>query len=151
MFEREGWVFDPLPDSLQAAVETHDRLIANTQQDAELLQSVVEALLRWDAGDTITVAFYGGTDDLYRKIAAAAREWTTHANLELDFGDDDQSFRTWSPADRDYAADIRIAFDTIAQPGCWSLVGRNSVQRRVVGPGGASMNFGGFDTRLPDD
>jgi hypothetical protein len=151
MFAQEAPVLDPLPDALQAAVETHERLLANTQPDRELLQSVVEALLRWDPGDTITVAFYGGPPDVHRAIADAAQAWTEHANLTLDFGEENGTFRSWSPADRRYAADIRIGFDAEFQPGYWSLVGQNSVQRRIAGPGAPSMNFGGFDATLPDD
>ncbi len=149
MFEQDALVLDPLPEAIQAALENHNRLLANTQEDPDVLQSVVETLLRWDAGDVITVAFRGGTADLHRKIAQAASEWTKHANLRFDFGEQAGAFRKWSPSDTQYAADIRIGFDTVFQPGYWSVVGRNSVQPAVVGPGAASMNFGGFDTRLP--
>ena len=149
MFEQDALVLDPLPEAIQAALENHNRLLANTQEDPDVLQSVVETLLRWDAGDVITVAFRGGTADLHRKIAQAASEWTKHANLRFDFGEQAGAFRKWSPSDTQYAADIRIGFDTVFQPGYWSVVGRNSVQPAVVGPGAASMNYGGFDTRLP--
>jgi hypothetical protein len=149
MFEQDSLVLDPLPEAIQAAVENDSRLLANTQQDQDLLQSVVETLLRWDANDVITVAFLGGTADLHRKIAQAANEWTNHANIRLDFGESNGEFRKWSPSDTRYAADIRIGFDSIFQPGYWSVVGRNSVQPTIVGPGASSMNFGGFDTRLP--
>jgi hypothetical protein len=150
MFDHDALLLDPLPDAIQAAIENHNRLLANTQQDPELLQSVVETLLRWDAGDVITVAFLGGSGDLHGKIAQAANEWTTHANVRFDFGERNGAFRTWSANDTEYAADIRIGFDTVFQPGYWSVIGRNSIQRTIAEPGAASMNFGGFETNLPD-
>jgi hypothetical protein len=150
MFDLDALILDPLPDAMQAAVENHHRMLANTQEDPELLQSVVETLLRWDAGDVITVAFLGGTADLHRKIAEAASEWAKHANVQFDFGERAGAFRKWSSSDRQYTADIRIAFDAEFQPGNWSAIGRNSVEPSIAGPGEPSMNFGGFDRRLPE-
>ncbi len=147
----EDLVLDPLPEALQAAVETHTRLLANQQQQPDALQAVVETLLRWAPGETITVGFVGGTTALHQKIADAASEWATHGNFQIDFGKNNGAFRTWSASDASYAADIRIGFDNVFQPGYWSLVGRNSVEPNIVGFGQASMNFGGFDVRLPGD
>jgi hypothetical protein len=148
----ETLMLDPLPTALQAAVENNTRLLANQEGDLSRLQAVVETLLRWDAGDTVTVAFQGGTTDLHKTIADAALEWTKHGNVSLDFGQTtDGTFRTWSPSDTRYAADIRIGFDRIFQPGYWSLVGRHSIEPNIVAFGAASMNFGGFDVRLPQD
>jgi hypothetical protein len=142
---------DPLPDGLQAAVETHTRLLANQSDDMAQLQAVVETLATWDAGDVVRVAFNGGDAALHRKIADAALGWTQHANIQLDFGEQNGAFRTWAAADTRYTADIRISFDRVFQPGYWSLVGRHSVEPNIVAFGGASMNFGGFDIRLPQD
>jgi hypothetical protein len=144
-------VVDPLPDALQAAVETHTRLLANQQEEPARLQSVVESLLTWDPGGTITVAFLGGSSALHQKIADAATEWTRHANVSLDFGQRGRPFRLWSATDTAYSADIRIGFDNVIQPGYWSLIGRSSIEPNIIAVNGPSMNFGGWDTRLPDD
>lgn len=151
MSETFDLMVDPLPEPIQAAIETHTRLLANQQYDQGQLQAVVETLLRWDPGDTITVAFLGGDAELHAKIRDAANEWTEHANLTFDFETAPGVFRTWSRDDTAYAADIRIGFDRVFQPGYWSIVGRNSVEPNVVSPAQASMNYGGFDVRLPAD
>ena len=41
---------------------------------------------RWSAGDTILVAFNGGTPALHAAIAQVATEWGRSANLKFDFG-----------------------------------------------------------------
>ncbi len=147
----ETLILDPLPTALQAALENQTRLVASQQSDRMQLEFVIETLLRWDPGDTVTVAFLGGTPALHKKIADAALEWAKFGNVKLDFGESNGSFRTWSPNDTSYSADIRIGFDRVFQPGYWSLVGRNSVEPNIVGPGGASMNFSNFDLHLPPD
>ena len=92
----------------------------------------------------LTIAFDGGDDRLRRLIEAAANEWTAEGGrLRLSFRDRKGRFRTWSAADSEPAADIRITF---ADEGYWSLIGRLAAYQQ---PGEATMGFAGFDT-LPD-
>ncbi|HWB02965.1 MAG TPA: hypothetical protein VG796_08080 [Verrucomicrobiales bacterium] len=99
---------------------------------------------RWERGATVRVAFLGGTTALHKKIAETAVEWTKYANLKFDFGYDEvtNTYRSWSPTDVDYVAEIRVAFDL---PGYYSAIGTDSVHRRGYPPNKRSMNFGGFD------
>jgi hypothetical protein len=101
------------------------------------------------------VAFYGGTDALYRRIESVADEWTApgRANLILSFKDAQGAYRHWTPKDQDYQAEIRIGFNGAAYGDYWSLVGTDSVDGTIKG-GNAneqSMNLQGFDKALPQD
>lgn len=99
--------------------------------------------LAWKRKRTLTVAFYGGSEPLYRLIEEAARDWTSiGGQLKFSFTDTVGKYRVWSPKDKTVSADIRIGFD---QADYWSLLG---VLAENVGPGDPTMNFGGFPTDL---
>jgi hypothetical protein len=93
----------------------------------------------WRPGETIRVAFKGGTPQTHARIAKVTEEWTKEANLVLDFGYDNrsQTYRSWSPEDKEFKAEIRISFD---QPGYWSFIGRECLHPSI-GPGKPSMNL----------
>jgi hypothetical protein len=98
--------------------------------------------LAWKKQRVITIAFDGGSDDLYHLIEQTANEWTAlGGELSFSFKDNTGQYRHWTPADKSSAANIRIAFDNT---GYWSLLG---VLAMNVDPGDPTMNFGGF----PDD
>lgn len=145
-------IMEALPNRLQARIELRDRSLRNAVSDhpAGLSPRFILSLTKkWKVGQTITVAFKGGNAALHTKIADAASEWTKFANLEFDFGKTATgAFRTWSPGDHAYAAQIRVSFD---QPGYYSLVGNDSVNKVVVKTGEESLNLEGFDQQLPDD
>lgn len=99
--------------------------------------------LGWKRKRTLTVAFNGGSEPLYRLIEEAARDWTSiGGQLKFSFTDASGKYRVWSPKDTTVSADIRIGFD---QKGYWSLLG---VLAQNVEPGDPTMNFGGFPTDL---
>lgn len=102
----------------------------------------------WSPGQTLRVGFNGGDTEVHKRIADVANEWTKHGNLHLDFGIDPETgeFRTWREWDTQYQCDIRIAFH---HAGTWSMVGTDSNNPAVMGPGDASMNFAGWDRDLP--
>jgi hypothetical protein len=107
----------------------------------------------WPGPAPITVAFLGGDLDLRRKVIAAARVWERPGQnrIKFDFGDEQQGFRSWSPLDSTYSADIRIAFGQ-QYVGYWSAVGIEA--RNPNGPflpGVESMNFEGFLIQEPDN
>jgi hypothetical protein len=106
----------------------------------------------WLPGQTIRVAFEhaAASYQVMKNIALVAEEWSKHANIRLEFGHNAalQSFRTWSPSDTQFEAEIRIGFH---QLGCWSMVGTDSSDPSVIQPTEASMNYQGFDVRLPRD
>lgn len=98
--------------------------------------------LAWKNQRVITVAFNGGSDDLYRMIEQTADEWTAlGGQLSFSFKDDAGQYRHWAADDKSPAANIRITFDGT---GYWSLLG---VLAENVDPGDPTMNFEGF----PDD
>ena len=105
---------------------------------------------RWQTGQTITIAFRGGTKTLHKQIADTVTEWTRHANLKFDFGQDSASgeYRHWTTNDTTYAADIRVSFD---KKGYYSLVGTDSKDPLITGPGEESLNLGRFAISLPAD
>lgn len=143
------YLFEVYPDEIQARLEAQERFAQNLAASAgDGLEFVIEISKRWQAGQTLTIAFKGGNATLHKKIANAATEWTNHCNLQFDFGFDAETgeFRRWSTADEAYSADIRISFD---KPGYWSLVGTDSSNQSIVDPFEPSMNFGGFQNSLP--
>lgn len=98
--------------------------------------------LSWKKQRVITVAFDGGSDDLYRLIEQTANEWTAlGGQLSFSFKDGAGRYRHWTPGDKHPVANIRIAFDNT---GYWSLLG---VLAKNVDPSDPTMNFEGF----PDD
>jgi hypothetical protein len=121
---------------------------------------VLTTAQKWTPGHRLTVAFSGGSTQLRQKIIEAALAWTAitdaskhHPDITLDFGAPPGS-RDWTPNDGDFAADVRVAFDS-ADPnmqGYWSAIGEDSVNR-VIGwqPGQPSIMFYYFDRELPSD
>jgi hypothetical protein len=146
----DDYLVEAYPDHIQARLEARERFARNLPQDVngEHLEFVIETLKRWRPGQKLRVAFRGGDADLHRGIAEAATEWTRHGNISFEFGLRNGRYRTWSPSDSNYKAEIRISFD---QDGYWSVVGTDSVDRSLVPPGEASMNFGGFADFQPPE
>lgn len=153
-----------LPSSLQARQDERARALTRALAKARLsnatgMKSVLNVSRRWAPGDTLTVAFKGGTPALRQQVAAAASRWTSladaagrHPRIRLDFGTG--GFREWTADDQSYAADIRIAFSPPEpdQGGYWSAVGSDCTSPYLgFGPGQPSMMLEGFDVALPPD
>lgn len=143
------YFIESYPDHIQARLEIVDRL--NEKQKARFgraqLEGVVESGRIWRPGSIVTVAFHGGSDERLAKIATIAEEWTNHCNLKFSFKDENgRGFRRWSRTDATLTADIRVSFD---EHGYWSLIGADSRDERLVGPGEASLNLEKFDESLP--
>src|SRR6516165_3175001 len=68
--------------------------------------------LGWKKQRVITVAFYGGSDELYQLIEQTANEWIAlGGQMSFSFKDDAGRYRHWTPDDKSPAANIRIAFN----------------------------------------
>lgn len=151
----DDFVLESLPDEVLASMERRDRELADLPYVDVGLESLVADVQAWHPGQRIRVAFLGGSTELHAAIESATREITEIANIILDFRGNDGTFRTWSIADTEYAAEIRIAFD---QAGYFSLVGTDSIDPRIGLPhqpvGGAphqrTLNLGGFHLSLPN-
>lgn len=148
---------DDLPDHVVASLETRDKWFATLPQgNSPGLEFFVDDLQKWQPGQTVKVAFLGGTTDLHKDIAGATKSITDSCNIKLDFGFNHQTgkYRAWSTTDTSYSADIRVSFD---QKGYFSLVGRDSVNATIGAPlesvGGRpnqrSLNLGGFHIARP--
>ena len=134
-------------------MESRDRWMAGLPYAEGGLEFLVADLQSWTPGQTVRVAFLGGSADVHEAIEGATNEISEAAGLTLDFKQDG-SYRTWSTEDTEYAAEIRVSFD---QGGYFSLVGTDSVNPNVGLPqhlvGGAphqrSLNLSGFDVSRP--
>jgi hypothetical protein len=143
-------IAEGLPEARLATLRERDAIVAKARLSrGQAPMAVLDLTRRWAPGETVTVAFFGGTPRLHRQIAQAAAMWTLHANVGLDFGGGAGStLRAWSPADTAYTAQIRIGF---AEPGYFSCVGNDSVDAACATPQQASMNFARFDRALPSN
>jgi hypothetical protein len=101
----------------------------------------------WKPGSAVTVAFNGGTPRLHALIERVASDWSKYGNIRFDFGRDASGhYRTWSPADIDYKADVRVGF---LPGGFWSAIGRDSINPDLFQPGNETLNLEGYDRSLP--
>lgn len=106
-----------------------------TDEDRVRLAGHKAALLKdtkWSIGQPITVRFLEGDEGLQARVMAVAREWTSLANLTLDF-------RRRGPTM------IRIAFTQ--GNGSWSYIGRDCLSIPEPRP---TMNFGWLTPASPD-
>jgi len=153
----DDFILEALPDPIIAAMEVRDRWFASLPRPSDGgAEFVAGDLQAWRPGQTVRVAFLGGTTELHRDLEEATRQIVEACNIFLDFGFDEQSgeYRTWSETDDDYAAEIRVSFD---RGGYWSLVGTDCVNRNIAdiinGIGGRpntrSLNLGGFAQSRP--
>jgi len=143
------WIGEALPADRLDRMAAHAQLLKELKpSDGMQVQSLIAKSKRWPPGHTVTVAFRGGTTELHRQIAAAARVWPATGNIGLDFGWDPESktYRTWSVSDTAPAADVRIGFD---HAGYWSCVGTDSTVSDCARANESSMNFAGFAAGPP--
>lgn len=154
---QDDFVLDDLPDHVTASLEARAKWFASLPQGNNPgFDFFVDDLQAWSPGQTVKVAFLGGTSALHKDIADATTEITANSNIFLDFGLNSATgeYRRWSTSDAAHAAEIRVSFD---QPGFFSLVGRDSSNPSVGAPGQAvggranqrSLNLAGFDITRP--
>ena len=102
-----------------------------TQQPDKFRTSTIGAQL-WKNGATIRIRFLDGDPVVQEKVKKIAQEWTTGANLRLEFGESQD-------------AEIRISFK---EEGSWSYRGTDCL---VVSKNQPSMNFGWLNKQTADD
>lgn len=141
MFPRQTQRPERLVDPEQSALQSLPETIAGERKE-----KLYAELRRWPPGATITVAFNGGDESLHRRIAVTAMEWMKYGNIGFEFKDRGTGkYRTWSPTDKTYSADVRVAFD---EEGYWSYVGRQCLDAKPSEP---TLMLAHFDERLPAD
>jgi hypothetical protein len=151
----EHVVLDALPESVQETIDERRRWLGELANN-DAFEFLISETSAWTPGQTVRVAFLGGSSALHRDIANVAKQIGDACNIVLDFGLDPDTgrYRAWSTNDASYEAEIRVSFD---QSGYFSLVGQDSVDARIgrpgdpVGgrPGQRTLNLAGFDSRLP--
>ena len=67
-------VLESLPDEVLASMENRDRWMAGLQYKEGALEFLVADLQSWTPGQTVRVAFLGGSPDLWKAIEDATRE-----------------------------------------------------------------------------
>jgi V8-like Glu-specific endopeptidase/endonuclease/exonuclease/phosphatase family metal-dependent hydrolase len=149
---------EALPDDVVASMRLRDERLRSLPPMADGMEFVVDDMQAWTPGQTLRVAFLGGSTELHRYIADACRVIQDSCNIQLDFGLDPTTgrYRTWSTGDAQYRAEIRVSFDQI---GYFSLVGTDSIAADIgaagstVGgrPGQRSLNLARFDVNRPQD
>lgn len=151
-------LLEDLPESIVETLRERAEWLKTLPLRSSGEEFLVADLQRWTPGQTVRVAFLGGTSELHRQIADATAQIVEACNLEFDFGLDPATgtYRSWSRQDTEYAAEIRVSFDL---PGYWSLVGIDSIDAavgRAEEPSGgrphqSSLNLGRYDVRKPWD
>lgn len=97
--------------------------------DGQLVSRAMSAKgKQWAVGDTIDIAWIGGSQSERKFVQKHSEEWLKHANIK---------FRWSVPLDQ---SDVRIAFNK--RDGSWSYVGTDAMFVRENQP---TMNFGWLD------
>jgi hypothetical protein len=78
-------VLESLPDDVVALMESRGRWTTSLQHAEGGLEFLVADLQSWTPGQTVRVAFLGGSEELYSAIEEATRPISENANLVLDF------------------------------------------------------------------
>jgi hypothetical protein len=151
-------VLDALPDDVEASIQVRDAWFGSLPRAGSGEEFFVADLQRWTPGQTLKVAFLGGSATLHGEIAEATQQIQDACNIKLDFGRDPASgtYRTWTEQDPTHRAEIRVSFD---QGGYWSLVGTDSIDPNIGHPaspsggrsGQRSLNLGGFHVKKPSN
>lgn len=142
-------IMEAYPDKIQARLEARSRQRAQGIPGSInhfARELVFEDLKLWRVG-VLKVSFKGGDSDLHTLIAQTASNWSQWGNITFDFGcnETEETCRLWHEQDTSH---IRVGFD---QPGYWSLVGTDSTDQAIVGPGEITLNLSGFTEVLPEN
>lgn len=143
-----SYLLEGFPPQRELQMREYQQALTSTVASNPHFDTVVRLSRRWANGNTVRVAFRGGSPTLHRGIEQMAALWSQHANIGFDFGWDSvtKRYRTWSPGDVQPTAEIRIGFD---EDGYWSCVGTDSMLDQCAAASQPSMNFAAFDRRLP--
>jgi hypothetical protein len=86
----------------------------------------------WQPGRLLRVRFLDGDPQVHARIAPFAQQWSEHANITFQFGNDPE-------------AEIRISFQN---QGSWSYIGTDAL---VIPQSQPTMNFGWLTLATPND
>lgn len=85
VLEIKNRILESYPNRLQARLEQRDRTLRALASPRPGIapRFILNVTKRWNAGQTIKVAFKGGNAALHKDIADTVNEWTKYANLKL--------------------------------------------------------------------
>jgi hypothetical protein len=118
-----------IPEELEGAA-----LEAETKEQGTGVKLALERRKKWKNGRKLRIRFLDGDPAVQAKVAAVAKEWMKHANVNLEFGNDPK-------------AEIRISFK---QVGYWSAIGTDALVEEYFAKNQPTMNFQGFSKATPD-
>ena len=86
---------------------------AKSRAPNRALEALFTQDFRWQPGQEIIVAFYGGSYPVWAEISRLANNWAQYANITFNFGLDPakKTARTWQLSDPVSIAHIRIRLD----------------------------------------
>lgn len=126
--------------SARRALRDHMTATAGRTLDAGEVMNVARMAVvmtkKWPMGATLKCRFLDGSTTMKKKVEAVAHQWEQYCNIRFKFG-------------ASIAADIRISFR--ADPGSWSAVGRDALNRLYFPIFQPTMNYGWFHDDTPDD
>src|SRR5262249_40553166 len=91
---------------------------------------------KWENGFTLRCRFLDGDNTQQDKVMEKAKIWEQFANVHIEFGEDPD-------------AEVRISFS--ADPGSWSAVGTDCLDRSYFPDHEPTMNFGWLRDDTEDD
>ncbi|HKV93327.1 MAG TPA: M12 family metallopeptidase [Candidatus Angelobacter sp.] len=91
---------------------------------------------KWDNGFNLRCRFLDGDNTQKDNVVKKAKIWEQFANVHINFGDD---------AD----AEVRISF--VADPGSWSAIGQDALDRSFFSVDQPTMNFGWLQDDTEDE
>jgi hypothetical protein len=149
-------LLESLPERVVATLETRNAWRRKLANSSSGLEFIVSDLTRWRPGSEVRISFLDGDQALHSDVEAALGQVGDACNLVLDFGRDSETgeYRRWTEHDTEFAAEVRVSFD---EEGYWSLVGTDSIDPAIGGPGSSvgggpgqrSLNLGGFKDEKP--
>jgi len=107
---------------------------ASSDEVIHVARMAVRISKKWDPGQIIRCRFLDGSPTQKRKVEAVAHKWEQHCSIRF-------RFVTKAPEE------IRISFR--ADPGSWSAVGRDALNRKAFPVFMPTMNFGWLTDSTP--
>ena len=111
--------------------------------------SFISNKYKWEPGDKLIVAFYGGRYETWSAIAEIASQWSTIANVTFDFGLDpkQKTARMWEPSDSPAeAVHVRVRLDVNDRSVRYAAVGQEAFTEEFAS---GSLVLGGIAISYP--
>ena len=134
-----------IPDSLDPERDVRhalrDHMVArigkplDADQMAHVAKMAVITSKKWSQGATVKCLFLDGPASVKKRVEKVAHKWEHYCNIKLQFVTSG-------------SADIRISF--VADPGSWSAVGRDALNRSYFPLHQPTMNFGWLTEETDD-